>query len=271
MHDRLVHVNHLNETLDFYKLGILVDDNDLRDFEWSVSTANDKITGFTKGVVTKTIPLVFNVSRVNAEEIKNKFYEHFEKDILSVEPGYFELNGYRYYCYLTKSVKANYNKRKQYLELSITVSSDDPYWIKETTKTINFEDVSENSGLRYPFKYSFTYTGLNSTNVVNGNFVESDVIIKIYGACVNPLLKIEDNVYQVDVELDSFEYLEINTSKRTITKFSKYGDTSNLFDKRNKTYDVFKSIPSGRLTISANGKFTVDIVMFERRGEPKWI
>ena len=107
---------------------------------------------------------------------------------------------------------------------------------------------------------------MNSTNVVNGNFVESDVIIKIYGACVNPLLKIEDNVYQVDVELDSFEYLEINTSKRTITKFSKYGDTSNLFDKRNKTYDVFKRIPLGRLTISANGRVYLTRYVMSKEG-----
>ena len=271
MHDRLVHVNHLNETFDFYKLGILVDDNDLRDFEWNISASNDKITGFTKGVVSKTIPLVFNVSRVNAEEIKNKFYEHFEKDILSVEPGYFELNGYKYYCYLTKSVKANYNKRKQYLELSITVSSDDPYWVKETARTIHFENSFETTGLRYPFKYSFVYTGFNSVNAVNSNFTVTDAIIRIYGACTNPLVKIEDNIYQVDTDLEEFEYLEINTAKRTITKYSKYGDISNLFDKRNKEYDVFKGIPSGNLTVSANGRFVVDIIMIERRGEPKWI
>lgn len=272
MHEKLIHVNHLNETLDFSKLGILIDDNDLRDFEWSVSSSNDRITGFTKGVVTKTIPFVFNVKKSDADAIKNEFYEHFEKDILSVDPGYFEMNGYRYYCYLTKSVKANYNKRKQYLELSATISSDDPYWIKETTKTINFEDVTETSALRYPFKYSFVYTNSsNSSNMANDSYVESDAIIRIYGQCLNPLVKIGDNIYQINAELDANEFAEIDTANRTIIKYSKYGDQTNLFDKRNKQYDIFKAIPSGILTVSANSKFTVDIVTIERRGEPKWI
>ena len=62
MLDKLIHVNHLNEVLDFNDLHIFNDDNDLRDYEWSVTSANDKITGFTKGIVTKTIPFVFNVS-----------------------------------------------------------------------------------------------------------------------------------------------------------------------------------------------------------------
>lgn len=271
MLDKLIHVNHLNEVLDFNDLHIWNDDNDLRDYEWSVTYANDRITGFTKGIVTKTIPFVFNVSSDRAEEIKNLFYEHFEKDILSVSAGYFELNGYKLYCYLTKSVKSNYNKRRQYLELSVTITTDKPYWIKETTRTINFDSDNETSALRYAFTYPFVYTSMNSANIKNDNFVESDALIRIYGECENPLLNIGDNIYNVNVHVNPDEYIEIDTQERTIKQFNKFGEATNIFNHRNKDFDIFKGIPSGTVIVSANANFTVDITTIERRGEPKWI
>lgn len=62
MLDRIIHVNSNNEVLDFSSLGMYVNYNDLRDFEWQVKTKNDRITGFYKGVVKKTIPFVFLVA-----------------------------------------------------------------------------------------------------------------------------------------------------------------------------------------------------------------
>ena len=95
MLDRITHINSNNETLDFTSLGIFVNYNDLRNFEWIVKSNNNRITGFYKGIVKKTIPFVFLVAnQQKANEIKNQFYEHFEIDILKKEKGYFEINGY---------------------------------------------------------------------------------------------------------------------------------------------------------------------------------
>ena len=58
MRENLIHVNSRNEVLDFKKLGTLVNYNELRDYEWSYSSENNVITGFTKGIVKKTIPFV---------------------------------------------------------------------------------------------------------------------------------------------------------------------------------------------------------------------
>lgn len=81
MLDRIKHVNSNDEVLDFTSLGIYVNSNDLRDFEWQVKSNNNKITGFYKGIVTKTIPFVFIVNNDKADEIKDTFYEHFEIDV----------------------------------------------------------------------------------------------------------------------------------------------------------------------------------------------
>lgn len=271
LEDKLIHVNSKNEKLDLHSLGIHAESNNLRDYEWSYETSNNLITSFSKGIVSKSIPFIFHCTESKANEIKNRFYEHFEYDVMKKSYGYFELNGYKYYCYLTKSAKSNYNIRNRYLELSIDIVTDKPYWIRENTKTINFGKQKSTDTLIYPFTYPFTYTGMNSANFSNDNFVESDAIIRIYGYCINPLLSINDNIYQVNTTVEEGEYVEIDTENRTVFKYSKYGSKTNIFNSRNKNYDIFRKIPSGSWIVGSNDEIMVDIVVFEKRGEPKWI
>ena len=270
MRENIKHINSRGEVLDFNQLGILMNYNDLRDYEWNASTSNGKITGFSKGIGKKTIPFIFSVDEQNAAEIKNKFYEHFDIDVRNQKKGYFEINGYRFYCYLTKSVKSDYLISKKLLILKATLQTDDDEWRREVLNTINFSTLEIDGGLTYPFTYPFTYAGKKTSRIVNESFVECDAIIRMYGVAENPLVKINDIVYQVNVSVANDEYLEIDTEKKTIFKFDRFGNKTNLFDYRDKQQDTFSKIPSGTLTVSANGKFRVDIVVIEKRGEPRW-
>lgn len=270
MHEKITHTNSNNETLDFTALGILVNYNDLRDYEWGIKTKNDKITGFYKGVVKKTIPFVFCVDEHEADEIKNRFYEHFEIDVLQKRKGYFEINGYKYYCFAVKSVKSNYLINKRYLRINVGIATDDSYWIKETSYTADFSSSSARTVTKYPFTYPFTYSVPKTVNVVNDSFTDTDMIMRIYGRCTNPIINISDNTYQLYVTLNAEEYAEIDTFKKTITKYSSNGVRSNIFNSRNKNYDTFRKIPQGSFDITTVGVEKVDIVLIERRGEPRW-
>ena len=253
MLDKIKHTNSNNETLDFTSLGIFANYSDLRDFEWSVKTNNNRITGFYKGVVTKTIPFVFLVDQQKANEIKNQFYEHFEIDILKKEKGYFEING-----------------DKRLLYLSVEITTDDSYWIRETSYIVDFSSSSSRAVTKYPFAYPFTYSVPKTVNIVNESFTDTDMIMRIYGRCTNPIINISDNTYQLYVTLNAEEYAEIDTFKKTITKYSSNGVQSNIFNSRNKSYDAFKKIPQGSFDITTVGVEKVDIVLIERRGEPRW-
>lgn len=270
MHEKITHTNSNNETLDFTALGILVNYNDLRDYERGIKTKNDKITGFYKGVVKKTIPFVFCVDEHEADEIKNRFYEHFEIDVLQKRKGYFEINGYKYYCFAVKSVKSNYLINKRYLRINVGIATDDSYWIKETSYTADFSSSSARTVTKYPFTYPFTYSVPKTVNVVNDSFTDTDMIMRIYGRCTNPIINISDNTYQLYVTLNAEEYAEIDTFKKTITKYSSNGARSNIFNSRNKNYDTFRKIPQGSFDITTVGVEKVDIVLIERRGEPRW-
>lgn len=270
MLDKIKHTNSNNETLDFTSLGIFANYSDLRDFEWSVKTNNNRITGFYKGVVTKTIPFVFLVDQQKANEIKNQFYEHFEIDILKKEKGYFEINGYKYYCYAIKSTKSKYLIDKRLLYLSVEITTDDSYWIKETTYTADFSSAQARATTKYPFTYPFTYSVPKFVNIINDFFTDSHAVIRFYGRCTNPIVNINNITYQLYVDLNVGEYAEIDTFKRTITKYSFNGVQSNIFNSRNKSYDTFEKIPQGSCDITTVGVKKVDIVLIERRSEPKW-
>ena len=271
MLERFSHTNSKGETLDFVAMGVYINYNQLRDYEWEVTTENDRITGFKRGVKKKNIPFVFAVDEARANEIKDKFYEHFDVDVLTKRAGYFLINGYKYYCYVTKSVKSDYLIAERHLKINVETTSDKPYWYREKLTTIDFNSATENADtLKYPFTYPFTYGRANSSNIINDDFIESDAIVRMYGEVINPLIKIGDNVYQVNTTIASGEYAEINTIDKTIFKYSNYGESTNIFETRNKDYNIFKPIPSGANTVSANEKFKVDIVLIEKRSEPKW-
>lgn len=270
MLDRITHTNSNNETLDFTSLGIFVNYNDLRNFEWGVKSKNGKITGFSKGIVNKTIPFVFLVDQQKANEIKNQFYEHFEIDILKEEKGYFEINGYKYYCFAVKSAKNKYLIDKRLLYLDVGIATDDSDWIKETTYTADFSSSSTRTVTKYPFTYPFTYSAPKSVNIINDFFTDSHAVIRIYGRCTNPIVNINDNTYQLYVDLNVGEYAEIDTFKSTITKYSSDGAQTNIFNSRNKSYDTFRKIPQGSFDVTTVGAEKVDIVLIERRSEPKW-
>lgn len=270
MHEKITHTNSNNETLDFAALGILVNYNDLRDYEWGIKTKNDKITGFYKGVVKKTIPFVFYVDEHKADEIKNRFYEHFEIDVLQEKKGYFEISDYKYYCFAVKSVKSNYLIDKRLLYVNVGIATDDSYWIKETPYTADFSSSSARTVTKYPFTYPFTYSAPKTVNIVNDSFNDTDMIMRVYGTCTNPIVNISNNTYQLYLTLNAGEYAEIDTFRRTITKYSVNGVQSNIFDTRNKSYDTFRKIPQGSFDVTTVGVVKVDIVLVERRGEPKW-
>lgn len=276
MRESIKHINSIGETLDFTALGVLINYNDLRDYTWSVKTANNKICGFEKGIATKTIPFIFACDEEKANIIKNRFFEHFEIDVLNELQGYFEINGYRLYCYAIKNKKSDYLINKGYLRIELEITSDTPSWKKETSFLLDHSKKSSlnsiNNSKLYAFSYPYQYLSeKKDIEIMNDAIGMSDVIIRIFGPCANPFVKIDKNVYQVNISLTNEEYLEIKTEERTIYKISKFGDRTNVFNFRSKeSSNFFSKIPKGLLIATSNAPIS-EIIILEQRSEPKWI
>lgn len=273
MLEKLKYVNHRNEVLEFGKDNLFINENDLRNFAWEITSKNDRISGFKKGIIDKTVPIVLKCdTKEEGVTLKNKLFEVFEKDILAVKHGKFVIGDYYLKCYITQSAKSEYLIHKGYLKIDIVVSTDLPYWVKETKSSFNYGEDIGGDYLDFNMDFPFDFTSnLIGKPLKNTNFVDTNFKINIYGSCNNPRITIAGHDYEVFASVGANEYLTIDSVNKTIVLTRSNGTTENCFNKRNRESYVFKKIPSGTFNISSNNPFKFDVVLLEERGEPRWI
>ena len=273
MLEQLKYINHLNEVLEFGKGKLFINENDLRNFVWNIISKNDRISGFKKGIVSKTIPIILKCdSEEEGITLKNELFEIFEKDILAVKHGRIIIGDYYLKCYVTESAKSEYLMHKGHMKVTVKVSTDFPYWVKETASTFNYSDGVGGNYLDFnkDFLYDFT-SNLIGKQLHNTNFVATNFKINIYGICENPRITIAGHDYEVFASVGVNEYLTIDSVNKSIVLTHGDGRTENCFNKRNKNSYIFEKIPLGISNVSSNGDFKFDVVLFEERGEPRWI
>ncbi len=274
MLEKLRYKNHINETLDFGIDKLFVNENDLRDFAWSVTSKNDKISGFRKGIVSKTVPIIIKCdTEAEGFEMRNKLFEVFEKDVLSQKYGKFIIGDYYLKCYVTGSTKTEYLFSKKYMRIDLAVQTDYPEWIKETTTAFRGNTDNNSEFLDYthdfPIDYKNSYT---EKSINNSNFVASNFRMVFYGKVENPTIFINGHEYSVAVNVATGEYLTIDSIEKTVILTRNNGEKVNCFNLRNKDAYIFEKIPSGTLVVTtANEGLYFDITLLEERSEPKWI
>ena len=274
MLEKLQYINHMNEVLEFGAGKLFINENDLHDYSWDVTSKNNRISGFTKGIITKTVPIIMKVdTEQEGVELRNKLFEVFEKDILSNKHGKIIIGDYYLKCFITANAKQDYLIQKGYMRLNVKITTDFPYWIKETRTNFNYgNNKSVGKNLDYNRDFPSDYTSnLNVTQLNNTNFVASNFILTIYGACENPVVTIAGHNYAVNVSLVENEYLTIDSTNKTIVKTSATGGTENCFNLRDRASYIFEPIPTGNLQVSSSSDFKFSVVLLEERGEPKWV
>lgn len=275
MLEQLIYKNHVNEVFEFGKDGIFVDMNDLHDYEWNVQKKGNRISGLDYSITKKKLPVVI-ICDTEAQGIatRNRLLEVVEKDVLAMQHGKIIIGNYYFKCFVTKSQKSNYLMTKRHLELTLTLTSDFPYWVKETTYV--FRKVSEDvgsEGQNFDFNFDFPYdyySGLGAKEMNNTGFVGANFRMVVYGACTNPAVYVAGHLYQVKCEVGASEYLTIDSSAKKIFITHNDGSTTNVFNLRNRDSYVFEKIPAGNNAVTWEGEYGVDIVLMEERSEPKW-
>ena len=275
MLEQLKYRNHLGETFEFGKDGIFVNYNDLRDYEWTVAKKNNRITDLSYTIVKRKLPIIiYCKTEAAGVAAKNRLFEIVEKDVLAMQHGRIILGDYYLRCYVVKSQKKNYLSTKRYLEVTLTLTTDFPYWIKETSSNFLRNDLQHEKSKWLEYDYDFPHDYLNDVRsdvLSNKNFVASNFRLMINGPCENPIIHISDHAYQVKCTVEAGEYLTVDSVAKTITKTGVDGTITNLFNRRNKESYIFEKIPAGENSISWNGTFSFEIILHEERSEPKWI
>lgn len=274
MLEKFIYTNSFNEKLEFGTDCFFVNQNDLRDFAWEVTTKNDKISSFRKGIAEKTIPVILKCS--SEEEgyaMRNRLFEVCEKDVLVKKHGKIQIGDYYLRCYITGSAKEQYLLHKGYMFWTLTVQTDLPEWVKETTWVYNVDSISEDVHLDFEYDYPHDFKNeLMNRRIHNTAIIDSNFIITIFGAVNNPSLYIGGHEYSVNVDVGEGEYLTIDSVNKTIVLSKANGEQVNCFNARNKDSYIFEKIPSGiNVITSPNEKIFFNITLLEERSEPKWI
>ena len=275
MIEKFKYINHLGESLEFGTGSLFANENKLRDYEWDAESKNDKISGFKKKKVSKSFSAFVKCS--TAEEgikMRNEIFEVAEKDILANKAGKIVIGDYYLKCFITGISKSEYLISNQYMEFDLKIQTDSPGWIKETAYLFRMGKAGDGEEyLDFSYDTPFDYkSSLAIKELNNDNFIDSDFRIVIYGAVVNPLIRIGNHEYSVKVDVGTNEYLTIDSINKSIYLTRNNGEQINCFNNRNKDVYIFEKIPPGvSVVASENEGLKFDITLLEERSEPKWI
>lgn len=274
MLEQLKYKNHLNEVFEFGKDGIFVDTNELHDYEWSVTKKGNRIAALDYAISKRKLPVII-ICNTEDQGIaaRNRLLEVAEKDVLALQHGRIIIGDYYFRCFITKSQKKNYLTTKRLMEVTLTLTTDFPFWVKESTFVFRKmgEGSSGGQNLDFSFDFPFDYfSGMGTEELFNTGFVGANFRMVIYGVCSNPAVYVSGHLYQVNCDVAEGEYLTIDSVKKKIFLTSNDGTVTNVFNLRNRDSYIFEKIKSGQNTVSWEGSYGIDIILLEERSEPKW-
>ena len=237
------YVNSQNKSFDFIGSNILPVSGYFHQRKLITSKDNDVATVEISDC-TYTIILNLKGSLDERKTMLDSICDIIEVDTNSNIPGTLFYGDYYIKCYIISSNTsiASINTRSS-LELGIYCPKQE--WIKEKQyimPAFNQSRSTTKDVKKYPYTYSYIYSANKGIiDIVNKSLSDNDFILRFYGECSNP--------------------------------YDKYGNTRNLFYYRDKESrsDFFVKIPSGLTQASWSGNFNAELIVFDKRGEPRWI
>jgi phage-related protein len=276
MLEQLKYKNHMNEVFEFGKDGIFVDTSDLHDYEWNVTKKGNRISALDYTISKRKLPIIIICdTEEKGIAARNKLLEVVEKDVRALQHGQIIINDYYFRCFVTKSQKSEYLTTKRYMRLTLTLTSDFPFWVREETfifRKIGEDESGGGQNLDFNYDHPFDFfSGRGSKTLDNFGFVGTNFRMVIYGACHNPAVYVSGHLYQVNCDVGEGEYLTIDSVTKKIFLTAIDGTVTNAFNMRSRDSYIFEKIPPGQNEVNWEGSFGIDFTLLEERSEPKWI
>lgn len=253
----------------------------VRSFEWNYNLSNrvngmgSLANGFARWARNVEIEIrQRGFTKQQFYDQMNRLHEVTEIDCLNEKPGRLYACGQYLTCFLSVSGAIDNNApftNFAYRKANMLIV--EPYWCTETTTIFHVASsaTQDTTGKRYTLKYPYRYgTSYSSNKLINTFYADCPAIITIYGAVDNPSVVINSNTFNVDVTLTATQRLVIDQVEKKIYTIDGSGNKTNVFNKRNKAYDIFKPLVSGENTVVYDGSFMMTIALIARRSELRW-
>ena len=249
-------------------------------YQWNYDTTGDsdkngRIKSFFSGITEKPIPIaVFADNEQEFFEALELLHEITVVDILARKKGRLYIDDQQYMsCYIYASEKEEWDWQLDYIDITVTLLTDYPFWITEQKYLLRYIVSPDKLFLDYPYDYPYDYASEHDTHrdtINNTHYSDCHFLAIFYGPCTDPSLVVDAHPYSVTVTLEDGEYLRLDTRDRTITKVTVTGDEINEFNNQRRDVSIFEKITPGMHTVTWNGTFGVDMILYEERSEPKW-
>lgn len=233
--------------------------------------SGEKVKEFVKKAATYTLTINFRGTLEERKTLLNAIRDDFEHDIINRIPGTFIYGKYYINGYVVESETQTSEIKYTWSQDKVQIYCPYPWWIKETHYDFYASDIYNGSSKKYAYRYPYRYGGgLTGDYIINEYFDKVDFKMVIFDPVVNPLVIIGGHKYQINILLETGEYLELDTEKGTVIKVMNSGQAVNAFHNREKSSDPFAPIIPGRHTVEWTGKFDWNITLYAKRSEPEW-
>ena len=218
-----------------------------------------------------------------AHESAMRMLELCDRDAREGTPGRLHVGEWYITCYITAGGNAVWDHG--HLSYDVTLVADDTSWCREVTRSFLPSSGSQisNEQLDYSHDYPHDYGARQSvgTKVEVPGIEPCDFRITVYGYALAPYVRVNSNVYQVNVTVPEGGLLVIDSTRKSsmagdaIVLSDMYGNSQNAFDKRLRGSEgsgsyVFQRIEPGLASVTWPQGFGFDLTLIERRGRLPW-
>lgn len=275
------YVNHSGTEYILHGAGhTYVEINSLRAYDWSFEIASRPngyggvASSFARRPLTRDLSVsIRGTSEADFYARMNALHAVSEVDTVANIPGKLYIGSQYLTCYLAVGSTVEMYARKAYfVKKNLKVLIVDPYWCTDYVSSYKYAEApidptGKKYNLRYPYRYGTNY---GSVMLFNDHYTDCPAVFTFYGPCVSPAITINGNIYGVNLSVpDSTDIIVDQVRYRIFTQTSD-GYQFNVFDARNKSYDIFKPIPPGASQILYAGSFDFDVTLIKQRSEPLW-
>lgn len=263
--------NHRGRSIDLNAHGVVSNVSDMSTWELEVDDAHRRIGGLTPALQSFTFSCA-----TYSNAARSALYDVPAVDVDAMRPGRLYVGEWYLVCYITGASQSRGADKSGMAKYSITVTPALPFWRRDREKILT-ERHEGGTGLDYEHDYDYDYGYAPTSNVVeNRTHYPADLLIRIYGSCTDPVVKIGENDYSVNVDVKQGDRLEIDTSEKTVKIVKLDGTVENAFAhiageyRENSGSYIFQKMPSGTSNVTWSGMYNLDIVVIEHANEPRW-
>lgn len=257
----------------------------LYSFDWDYTTTNrpsgmgGTASGFSR--FPREIALELRMRGRNREQFlsqMNTLAAVADVDALNETPGRLYVDGQYMAGFLAVSGSVSSNPRNANFAIQdIKFLSVEPYWCTEKIVRLymaeddpgTLDDTAKKFNLRNPYRY--TRRAYTNIDLDNTHYAPAPMRFTISGPITNPAITIAGTVYQVNVTVLETEQLVIDQTTHEIYTINAVGTKTNVFNSRNKAYDIFKPLATGTSALTYSGEFNAQIAIIEQRSQLRWV